>query len=341
MEDYLVFEGKFAADFCEGVNVFIGANATGKTTILKAIYGYNPLVFGSKKYKIIDSFFEKELLKKICESYLSDLKDSENNIIEYNRWGLASELAKETMEEMGILPRKNIIDSIKKYTFNYTLYYTDDKKTENVIFIPAVNIISYSKGMVAFDDKYKLPFDESMIRIIKNAQLPELKENTEWQEKLLNKLENIIDGIVVYENDTFYILKHSGKKIEFAMEALGYTKLGLLWKLIKNGLLEPGTVLLWDEPENSLNPELMSELVDILFELSRNGVQIFVTTHNEIFAKYFDINKKEKDNLIFFSLYKENNTIKYDNDESFDLLQPNILIEENALQYRKEIDKEL
>jgi ABC-type multidrug transport system ATPase subunit len=33
-----VFKGEFAADFCTGVNVFIGGNGTGKTTLLKEMY---------------------------------------------------------------------------------------------------------------------------------------------------------------------------------------------------------------------------------------------------------------------------------------------------------------
>ena len=39
------------------------------------------------------------------------------------------------------------------------------------------------------------------------------------------------------------------RKVDFSLEAEGLRKLGLIWKLIRNGLLEKGTVLLWDEPE--------------------------------------------------------------------------------------------
>jgi energy-coupling factor transporter ATP-binding protein EcfA2 len=37
IEDFLVFKGKFAADFCPGVNVLIGGNGTGKTTLMKVL----------------------------------------------------------------------------------------------------------------------------------------------------------------------------------------------------------------------------------------------------------------------------------------------------------------
>jgi AAA15 family ATPase/GTPase len=161
----------------------------------------------------------------------------------------------------------------------------------------------------------------------------------EEQQKLLDILSEIIHGTVEYENDTFYIVKFSGERIEFKDEASGYTRLGLLWKLIRNGLFEPGTVLLWDEPENSLNPNVMSTLVDVLFELARQGVQIIATTHDKIFAKYFDINKQEKDKLKYVSLYKEDGILKYDTDERFDFLKPNNLLNESAEQYLREIEK--
>jgi predicted ATP-dependent endonuclease of OLD family len=38
IKDFLVFKGDFSMDFRPGVNVFIGSNGTGKTTLLKALY---------------------------------------------------------------------------------------------------------------------------------------------------------------------------------------------------------------------------------------------------------------------------------------------------------------
>jgi predicted ATPase len=57
--------------------------------------------------------------------------------------------------------------------------------------------------------------------------------------------------------------------------------------LVACGQLESGTALFWDEPENSLNPELVPALVEILLELSRNVVQIFIASHNKLLANYF------------------------------------------------------
>ena len=108
-----------------------------------------------------------------------------------------------------------------------------------------------------------------------------------------------------------------------------------------SGQLEPGTVLLWDEPENSLNPELISILIDILLELSRTGIQIFIATHSELLASYFAVNRRNEDAVMFFSLYKNGEQIHVNTSDRFDLLEPNNLTDAPVELYEKEITKGL
>ena len=109
------------------------------------------------------------------------------------------------------------------------------------------------------------------------------------------------------ENDSFYVLKKDGRKVDFSLEAEGLRKLGLLWKLIRNGLLEKGSVLLWDEPEANLNPELYPLVAEILLELQENGVQVFLATHSYNFAKYLEIRRTSREQVMFHNLYKSRN----------------------------------
>lgn len=41
------------------------------------------------------------------------------------------------------------------------------------------------------------------------------------------------------------------------MEADGLKKFALLWTMINNVLLRKNTILLWDEPEANISPELI------------------------------------------------------------------------------------
>jgi len=171
-------------------------------------------------------------------------------------------------------------------------------------------MLSHSKGLIAMSSKFNMPFDFTQLDILINAQKWETKKISERNQEILTMLGNAIEGKVLYENDTFYVEKSSGLKVEFSLEASGYKRLGLLWKLIRNGLLERDSILLWDEPENSLHPELLPLLVEVLYMLQEDGVQIFIATHSYTLAKYIDLKKKNADDVLFISLYKEEEVIK-------------------------------
>src|SRR5680860_955616 len=76
-----------------------------------------------------------------------------------------------------------------------------------------------------------------------------------------------------------------------SMTAEGFRKVGILHRLLCNGTLNPGVSgpLFWDEPESNLNPKLMKLLVQILLELTRNGQQIILATHDYVLLKWFDL----------------------------------------------------
>lgn len=81
-----------------------------------------------------------------------------------------------------------------------------------------------------------------------------------------------------------------------------------------------------DEPEANINPELIPMLVDILLELQSAGVQIFISTHSYNLAKYFEVKRSEKDQVLFHSLYKNGNEVLSQTEEYFGKLSNNKII---------------
>lgn len=203
-----------------------------------------------------------------------------------------------------------------------------DGKPANYVFIPAKEMLSMSKLRFLHEEYSKdFPIDRTLVDIIKKAQI--LKPNTPpaLAQKIAPILEKIIDGTVFMKEDgTFWIKKHNQMEIPFAMESEGFRKLGLLWQLIMNKSITKETVLLWDEPEANINPKLAPIIVDILFALASQGVQIFMATHDYTFAKYFEIRRKAEDNLLFLSLYKTDDGVKAETSESFKDLKQNSII---------------
>lgn len=275
----------FHLDFCDGINVLMGENGVGKTTILKMIYGATQWSFEKTnpgKAKKLVQFFSNNL---------SDMEFMKNAARDkdycYFKVGDGEHYFEESLSHKG--------------TFNFDQWLGLNIPS---VFIPTTEMLSHSKGFLAMNEKYSMPFDGTQVDIIVNASLPETKEIPKSMLGVLDKISQAIGGKVIVQDDIFYVEKKDRRKVEFSLEAEGLRKLGLLWKLIRNGLLEKGSVLLWDEPEANLNPELYALVVDILLELEKNGVQIFVATHSYNFAKYLEIRRTEQDQVRFINLYK-------------------------------------
>ena len=329
IKDFLVFVGTFSADFCPGVNVLIGGNGTGKTTLLKTMYG---LI----NQKITSCFYARNTKDNILfgKGNAKLIFDTEwSSIFEqgpFNKEALVHPLAGK-IERIGIGPSSYTIEE----PIGMSMVSIDNKS----VYIPEKDMLSHSPGFLALKhERPSVPFDDTLTDIIAKAQLYPIKET--MNNELCAKIREIIGGEVAFDNDSFIIVKDESKnQVDFSMEASGYRKLGLLWKLLRNGLLESGAILFWDEPENSLNPELVPILVDILLELSRNGVQIFLATHSEILSSYFAVNREKGDSVMFYSLYKDGEQIKADVNDRFDLLEPNNLTLEPVKLYEKKLER--
>jgi hypothetical protein len=68
----------------------------------------------------------------------------------------------------------------------------------------------------------------------------------------------------------------------------------------------------------------MSALVEILLELSENGVQIFIATHSYTLARWFDV-KRKKEELKFFNLTKNGVGIEVEQADSYTKLSQSVL----------------
>ena len=159
---------------------------------------------------------------------------------------------------------------------------------------------------------------------------------------LLTIVQNAIDGKVTVKNEEFFLRNRQGN-LEFSLLAEGMRKLALLWLLIQNGTLQSGSVLLWDEPETNLNPKLFGPLIDVLLELQRSGVQVFLATHDYVILKELDLRKEDGDNVAFHSLYRDGNTGEIECHTTCNYLDihPNAIAETFDDLYDREIERTL
>ena len=212
----------------------------------------------------------------------------------------------------------------------------------NALFIPAKDMLTHSKGFPALvrQKSKEMPFDDTLMDIIDKALVPVNDNIPDIALEIIPILERITGGKVEVENSEFYILRN-GKKIKFSTEAEGIKKIGLLWRLLMNESINKDTVLFWDEPEANINPRIIPSLVEIILELSRRGVQVFIATHDYIFAKYVEVKMKEDDNVLFHSLHHTDNGVKCETESRFSFLDNNSILKELVNLYEEEVEKVL
>lgn len=332
LRNFTVFKD-LKVNFSKGINIITGENGTGKTQLLKAIYA-DIQISKSKNIDDISKYFKCANVNDVF--FVKQLKPL---FLEVKALNIDNKLDKAYLMgklNLNINGMRSTVGSDDECS--YEISYPS--KEINCTFIPAKDMLTHSKGLVSMADKFnEFPFDKTLIDIIKKASQWKLKEPPKIALKILPILEKMMDGKVVIENEEFYVKKNNGEMVNFAVEAEGLKKIGLLWQLLMNENITENSVLLWDEPESNINPKFIPDLVKILIELQKNGVQIFLTTHNYIFAKYFEVKRSKNDEIMYYSLYKTNDGIKYENNVNFGDLKNNTIMDTFIQLYKDEVER--
>lgn len=315
LENFLALE-KLELNPVAGVNILLGKNGTGKTQILKAIYASTDSMEGPTLKVLLECFkYGLEKIRLLTEAnhgkIVIDIEDDEISTKTITDVIVGKHDASDDPDSHEILVKVSSFAGLKRG-----------------VYIPVKDMLTHANGLLSMSERYRdFPFDRTLTRIIQKAQQWKLKEIPTLAFNILPHLEKMMDGKIVIENNEFYVKKNDGRFINFAVEAEGLKKIGLLWQLLMNESITEGSILLWDEPEANLNPEYLPILVECLLELSRHGVQIFVSTHNYLFATYFNVRQKASDCVAYHSLYMEGTNVKCETKKQFNELEHNTIME--------------
>lgn len=318
-------------NFSPGVNVIIGTNGTGKTHLLKILYAACAVTMGEDK--------EKGFVRKL----LAVFKPYEARMTRLIR-------RRRGLSAAGITVRRDDGCAI-------TVAFGNQRGDVNEVrvdgeppwqataleaaYIPVKEMLANAPGFLSTVAKRELEFEEIYPDIVKRAYLPRLTGNDQGRTRLLKALQTAIDGKVVIKGEYFF-LKNSQGELEFTLMAEGMRKLALVWLLIQNGTLLAGSVLFWDEPEANLNPSLMGDVVDVILELQRLGVQVFITTHNYVLLKEFDLRKQPGDALRYISLFRDSSgAVSANSGDSYTGIAPNAILDTFSNLYDRQLTRSL
>lgn len=304
--------------FSPGINVLVGANGTGKTHIMKVGYAACDVTQSGGNFaeKLVRVFLPSgnalgRLVKRQSGSAACSVKVSRKIA------RAESSSIRAAFSNHATAPEAKSVKlaGVRKW----------NAKSVKSVFIPVKEMLSNAPGFQALYAQRELHFEAVYDDILNRAYLPPLRGKPDLtRRKLLSILQRIMDGKVTVRETEFFLRNRQGN-LEFSLLAEGMRKLGLLWLLIQNGTLSKGAVLFWDEPETNLNPSLFRELLEILLELQRAGVQIFLATHDYCILKELDLQKKRTDKVAFHSLFRDNGNIAWRRTDSYLNIHPNAI----------------
>ena len=285
-ENFTAFK-ELEVEFSPGINALIGANGTGKTHLMKACYAVNGV-----------ARTRRHIWDKFVEVFLPSDRSS-TRLIRQGNGG-----TKGTVEI-------HIGTWYARVCFSPTNEISIDVSREpqaqfvGHAYIPVKEMLANAPGFLSLYSAREVHFEEVYRDILLSAYLPALREPIDDSHRqMLKSIETVIGGKITVKGEEFFLSNERGD-LEFTLLAEGWRKLGLLWLLIRNGTLQEGSVLFWDEPEANLNPKMFKTVMEVLLELQRAGVQVFFATHDYVMLKELDLQMTEEDQVAFHSLYRD------------------------------------
>ena len=325
LQNFTVFRD-VTLDFVPGVNVFIGANGTGKTHLLKALYtsqytifefGRGGLSVATFNFKGVFQSDDSPLIRKpaLSSKDVAVVSGTLGNYSYDRQWNFT-------------INQDSVVDEAAHRIAD---------KMPRPIFVPSIDMMAHTHGFVSTYSLYSIDFDQTYRDITTLLLAPKKRSENEHKD-ILKTLRDILGGDVESEGERFYLRTPQGR---FAMPlvAEGLRKIATLYQLLKNGFLKPGDVLFWDEPEVNLNPSLMDELIGVLLALARTGVQIFLATHSYVILKELDLQSTAADKVRYFALEPtDDGTVVHATDD-YSQIEPNAIADQYDSMYDRQLTR--
>jgi len=278
-------------DFSPGINVFLGRNGTGKSHLMKLLYG---LV---KCLPLGDGNPDANQFKSAFTTKLAGLFRPDDNAI--NR--LVTRSVGRSKATVRLVSDRGEIKFRLTSLGNLHVDSLTATADSPAVFVPSRETLAMYEGFVQAYESRELSFDETyrdICVLLSGSSL--LGPRLERAKVLASPLEEILHGRVRLSGNRFYLKAEGSGDLEAHLLSEGHRKIASLAHLVLNGSLLEDGILFWDEPEANLNPRLITLVAKTLQRLAAYGVQVFVTTHDYLLASELSLASE------FASLQPEN-----------------------------------
>jgi len=311
------------------INLIIGANGSGKTFLLKALYSATRTLEEYKRGKeqrsasdiLKDKLYWTFQAAKIGDLVTKGAAGKLTANINFDGNEFQFTFGKETARQINFL--ENHVKPL----------------TSNSIFLPAKEVISLQKIILKTREVDKLfGFDDTYLDLAR-ALRQTLKQGKNYAgfSKARKKIKDIVGGRIEYDQtiDEWIYRNEKNQKFEVGVTAEGIKKIAILDTLLGNRYLDTNSIIFIDEPESALHPTAIAKLLDIIYLLSDCGIQFFLASHSYfVIKKLFLITQEHKVDIPVISCEKDEWKI----DNLKDGMPDNSIIDESIKLYEEEVD---
>jgi AAA15 family ATPase/GTPase len=311
------------------INLVIGANGSGKTFLLKALYCATRTLEEYKRGKeqrsasdiLKDKLYWTFQVAKIGDLVTKGETSKLSANINFDGKDFQFTFGKETTRQINFL--ENHVTPLES----------------NSIFLPAKEVISLQKIILKTREIDKLfGFDDTYLDLAR-ALRQTLKRGKNYAgfSKAREKLKDIVNGRIEYDqtSDEWIFRNEKNQKFEIGVTAEGIKKIAILDTLLGNRYIDTNSMIFIDEPESALHPVAIAKLLEIIYLLSECGIQFFLASHSYfVIKKLFLLAKAHQLDIPVISCEKSDWRI----DNLKDGMPDNSIINESIRLYEEEVD---
>lgn len=321
---------KFEAKGLQNINLLIGKNGTGKTFLLKALYASIKTVEQYKRGQTIRS--DKEILSE--KLYWTFQPTNLGDIVKRGCSAMSFCIKSDQAERFEYSFGPSTTKQIQNLTNSFA-----PRTSDNSIFIPAKELLSLREIIMESRDRYaEFGFDDTYVDLAK-ALIPTTKgRNYAAFAEARQSLENIVGGRLEYDVEHKAWKFKDGKfKFDISLTSEGVKKLSILDLLLGNHYLTNKSVIIIDEIEANLHPDMIRRFLEIIVVLAQTGIQFFVSTHSYFVIKNLYILAHQEKMCIPTFSFEEEGVVQSDLMQG---MPDNPILQEAINIYKREIDME-
>lgn len=309
------------------INLFIGHNGSGKTFLLKALYSALRTIETYRRGK--EQRSEKEILSD--KLYWTFQVPALGELVRKGDTSLNFSMKSYTGEVFSYSFGSSTIKNVGTVSNSF------NPKSDNTIFIPAKEILSLQDVILEARDNFSaFGFDDAYYDLAKAIRPTKKGRNVKSFSDARKRLEGIIGGRIGYDEKqkTWFFYGENKKKYDLSITSEGIKKISILDVLLGNHYLSRDSVVIIDEAESNLHPEMISRFIDIIYELSKGGLQFFISSHSYFVIKKLYVLAQEHGISIPTWSFENGTAARFD---LRDDMPENAIVNESIRLYKQEI----